>query len=373
MPSSSVAVRSLALAAVCFGAVAATAKAQNVMAFNPYNGVGLPGGAAPPASAAQVRSYPLIDAMQPPPSTGMAFNPWRPGNAGVGAVAAGTPGIVAAESPGTASANSAALPPPAFVPGNRSGYSAGASLPPPPPGPIESRVVAIPERGDMPPTSRAAAARAVPVALPPPPSPPVAVGATEPQRPPAPAPAPVPVTRTEPTPPSAPPPAPPPTVTAPAPPPPASSSPPIVVSALPGVTAQPQQSAPPAAAPPARAVATAPPTQPPPPASAQAPAPVPVPMVTVSFAPQSAEINGSERSALDALAKSLTQRNVKQVELRGYSAASDQGDARKIALARVLSVRSYLIDQGVKARIEVGAFASPGRGGGGERVDIVAP
>lgn len=96
-------------------------------------------------------------------------------------------------------------------------------------------------------------------------------------------------------------------------------------------------------------------------------------MVTVSFAPQSAEINGSERSALDALAKSLTQRNVKQVELRGYSAASDQGDARKIALARVLSVRSYLIDQGVKARIEVGAFASPGRGGGGERVDIVAP
>ena len=44
-----------------------------------------------------------------------------------------------------------------------------------------------------------------------------------------------------------------------------------------------------------------------------------------------------------------------------------------MALARALSVRSYLIDQGVKARIEVGAFASSGSSGGSERVDVLGP
>ena len=39
MPSSSVALRSLAFAALSLGAVVAMAQAQNVTAFNPYNGV----------------------------------------------------------------------------------------------------------------------------------------------------------------------------------------------------------------------------------------------------------------------------------------------------------------------------------------------
>jgi outer membrane protein OmpA-like peptidoglycan-associated protein len=102
------------------------------------------------------------------------------------------------------------------------------------------------------------------------------------------------------------------------------------------------------------------------------PAPPAAPLVTISFAPRSAEINDVGRSALDAMAKSLAQRGVKQIELRAYGSGSDSGDARKIALARALSVRSYLIDQGTKARIEVGAFTSPGRDGG-ERVEVVTP
>jgi outer membrane protein OmpA-like peptidoglycan-associated protein len=93
----------------------------------------------------------------------------------------------------------------------------------------------------------------------------------------------------------------------------------------------------------------------------------------VSFAPQSAEISEAARGALDAVAKSLAQRSVKQIELRAYAAAGDPADARKIALARALAVRSYLIDQGVKARIEVGAFAAAARGAGNERVDVVTP
>ena len=43
--------------------------------------------------------------------------------------------------------------------------------------------------------------------------------------------------------------------------------------------------------------------------------------------------------------------------------------AQKVALA----VRSYLIDQSVKARIEIGAFAASSNGVGGDRVDVLAP
>ena len=51
----------------------------------------------------------------------------------------------------------------------------------------------------------------------------------------------------------------------------------------------------------------------------------------------------------------------------------DADEARKLALVRTLAVRMYLIDQGVKARIEVGAFAANRSSGAGERVDVLAP
>ena len=53
--------------------------------------------------------------------------------------------------------------------------------------------------------------------------------------------------------------------------------------------------------------------------------------------------------------------------------AAPTPDSRKISLARALVVRSYLIDQGVKTRIEVGAFGGDSRGGGSDRVDILVP
>ena len=45
----------------------------------------------------------------------------------------------------------------------------------------------------------------------------------------------------------------------------------------------------------------------------------------------------------------------------------------KVSLARALAVRSYLIDRGVKSRIDVGAFLAETPGGANERVDVVAP
>ena len=92
-------------------------------------------------------------------------------------------------------------------------------------------------------------------------------------------------------------------------------------------------------------------------------------MASVVFIPQSAEISGVARAELDRVAQSV--KGVRGIELRAYASGSDPTEARKIALARALAVRSYLIDQNVKTRIEVGAFASIS--GGSERVDVLAP
>ncbi len=286
MLASSVAVRSLVLAVLGLGAASAMAQSQGVTAFNPYNGVGLPGG--PPAAAS----------LQAAPTTGMAFNPWRP--TGV-----------------TASWGSSASP--AYVPYYERGADRGADLPPPPPGPIESRIVAIPELG-----SRAGARRGVPAPAVAPSTPPAVVTASV-----APAPA-------------------------------------QTVAAPPATPAAPPVAAP---APPTRsaAVAPTPPAPEPPPTPRPAAATA---LATIEFARQSAEIGAAARAELDRVAKTVA--NARQIEVRAFATGPDAADARKIALARALVVRSYLIDQGVKARIEVGAYAADARGAS-ERVDIVAP
>jgi len=53
---------------------------------------------------------------------------------------------------------------------------------------------------------------------------------------------------------------------------------------------------------------------------------------------------------------------------RNAFATGDDIVSRQISLARALVVRAYLIDRGVKSRIDVGAFL-----GDDERVDILVP
>ncbi|HEY4169012.1 MAG TPA: OmpA family protein [Reyranella sp.] len=135
------------------------------------------------------------------------------------------------------------------------------------------------------------------------------------------------------------------------------------------------------AATPAAPTLAAPKTAAPAAAAAQPTAPAPAgpseaagsPAATVSFDRQSVEINAAARGALDTLAQVLTAQGVRQVELRGYATGEDTDDARKLALVRTLAVRMYLIDQGVKARIEVMAQAAPVKGGAKERVDVMTP
>lgn len=329
MPASSVAARSLAL--VFLGLCSASAMAQNVSAFNPYNGIGLPGSPAPGATPQ------AVGPMATPPSPGMAFNPWRPagGPAGWGQTTPPPPAAYAA------------------YPGSYGEYGRGSYLPAPPPGPIESRIVAIPQRGVPAPTpGRPSAA---------PPTPPVTVTAT----PPAPAVATAPPTPVQPATPEPVPLKRQPATT--------SGAAPPIVAQPPAATSQPE---PPAPKPPAIAAVAPPPQPAPPPAQAAPAGPRPPPpagpaMASVQFNRESAEITGEARSELDRIAKSLNSQ--KQVEVRAYATGPDPADARKMALARALAVRSYLIDQGVKIRIEVGAFASENRGPGSERVDILSP
>ena len=324
---------SLALAA--FGLGASAASAQNVTAFNPYDNTGR---GVPPS--ADVRGYGVVDV--PPPMSGPAFNPWRPAQSGGGP--GWVPAAPMAQGPARAPAYS----------NYGAGPSYGSGLPPPPPDALQSRIVAIPERGDGP------GARRMPIPLTPSPMPapaplPETPASTVTVAPPPAAPAPVPVTRAEPVPP----PAPAPSVATTAPPPPAPSPPPV--------TATPTPSPPPVAA-----VTPAPPPvvaapEPPPDPKAARPAPneqraAPpssvAPAVSVLFATNSAEISDLGKSDLDRVAKTISQQRMAAVELRAFAGGTDPTDARKVALARALAVRSYLIDQGVKARIEVGAFAA---------------
>jgi outer membrane protein OmpA-like peptidoglycan-associated protein len=97
------------------------------------------------------------------------------------------------------------------------------------------------------------------------------------------------------------------------------------------------------------------------------------PAVTILFSANSADISAAARSELDRIARTISEQRLSQVELRAFAAGADPSDVRRVALARALAVRSYLIDQGVTARIDVGAFAGQRGGKSGERVDVLAP
>src|SRR5258708_2505984 len=74
MPSSSATVRSLVLAVFGLAVAPTFAQGQNVTAFNPYSGVGLPGG--PTASYGPQAAYPIVDTVGP--AGGPDLNPRQP-------------------------------------------------------------------------------------------------------------------------------------------------------------------------------------------------------------------------------------------------------------------------------------------------------
>src|SRR5439155_1033624 len=147
-----------------------------------------------------------------------------------------------------------------------------------------------------------------------------------------------------------------------APPPPLAAAP--ASQAAPGRSANPNKAfePPPEAARVAPAVAAPAPSEPvAPPASKQAPT------ATVYFSSQSAEITDGTKAELGRVAKAS--KGVRQIMLNSYAGGGDPDDGRKVALARALAVRAYLIDLGVKSKIEIGTFAYLPGNSAGEYVD----
>jgi outer membrane protein OmpA-like peptidoglycan-associated protein len=328
MPPSSVAARSLALALVGVAAAVFSAHGQNVTAFNPYSGVGLPGGPSP-QNATQAPPAVTAPPMPPAQMAGPAFNPWTLSGAAP----------VAPQQAGAASVRP---------------IEPGTSLPPPP-SRIASHIVAVPEL-----TTDRSRSRNIPktsAAQPVPKSASLAVV--------APKAAPAPASPASPKPPAA------------AKPTPAAASPKGPSAASLPAPAPPAPPSPPA---PSQAATSAPVAAPPStvPASEQkmaALAPQPstaarVPLtVSLVFPARSAELSDSSRAELDRLIKGISERGLRQVELRSF-AGNGEPDSRKVSLARALNVRTYLIDKGVKSKIEIGTFSSSD---GNERVEIVVP
>jgi len=184
------------------------------------------------------------------------------------------------------------------VPGSPEAAARNASLRPPPPGPIESRLVSVPDGSLRPPRDVRSESPAT-AAAPPPNSGPISG--------------------------------------------PVFANPPV------------QSLAPPSGA----AVAAARPGEPAAPAVGE-------PFAVIGFAGQSANLTDATRAELDQIAKRITEQGTRQIELRGYAFGGIDG--RKVALARALVVRAYLIDAKVKARIEVGSFE-----GEGSYVEILGP
>ncbi len=354
------------------------ARADVNKAFQPPPGWAPPGSSAAPAAANVPPPTPA-----PPPAAVIAAPVVEP-------VPAPAP-IAVAVPAARADVNKAFQPPAGWTPpmANAAPPPAPAPLlataPPPPPSPA---VEAAPAPAPVVVAAAAPAARAdANKAFQPP------VDWTPPTANAAPAPAPAPLLATAPPPPAPavePAPAPAPVVVAAAAPaaradankafqPPADWTPPTTNAAL----AAPIVAPPTAPAPPPLAAAPPPVTAPPPiPETTPAPnAPVastpPPPeaprptLATVAFRPQSAEITGAGRIALERVAQSASA--VRMIQLRAYATGSDFKDARNVALARGLVVRTYLIDHGVRARIEVGAFASDSSGAGSDRVDVIGP
>jgi outer membrane protein OmpA-like peptidoglycan-associated protein len=99
------------------------------------------------------------------------------------------------------------------------------------------------------------------------------------------------------------------------------------------------------------------------------PPPTKAPLVaSVPFAGPSPNLTDATRALLDRVGEDLAAKRPRLVEVRAF-ATGDDITSRQISLARALVVRAYLIDRGVKSsRIDVGAFL-----GNDERVDILVP
>ena len=96
--------------------------------------------------------------------------------------------------------------------------------------------------------------------------------------------------------------------------------------------------------------------------------------LSIDFGAGVADLPATARADLDKLAASLKKNADARVQLLAYAAGEDSqaSQLRRLSLDRALSIRKYLIDQGItSSRIEVHALGNKTDGGApADRVDL---
>ncbi len=96
--------------------------------------------------------------------------------------------------------------------------------------------------------------------------------------------------------------------------------------------------------------------------------------LTLEFGGNTTELSSALQAKLDEVANHLQQGLASRLQVRAFATGEDgtKGSARRIALARALSVRSYLMDKGIKpARVDVRALGTETDRTPLDRVDLV--
>jgi outer membrane protein OmpA-like peptidoglycan-associated protein len=96
----------------------------------------------------------------------------------------------------------------------------------------------------------------------------------------------------------------------------------------------------------------------------------------IVFSPNVTDMPDGAKSMLEALAQSIKANDQMHIQVVAYASGTPEqpNQARRISLSRAISVRSYLIAQGVRsARIDVRALGNrPETGAPPDRVDVLA-
>lgn len=99
------------------------------------------------------------------------------------------------------------------------------------------------------------------------------------------------------------------------------------------------------------------------------------PSLSLSFAAGATDLADQDKPALDKIVDALKKNDDARVQLLAYATGGEDqtSQSRRISLIRGLSVRTYLIEQGISsARIDVRALGNKVEGGGAvDRVDLV--
>ena len=154
------------------------------------------------------------------------------------------------------------------------------------------------------------------------------------------------------------------------------AAPPVATPAPPRVAAAPQPVAPPVAAPPPVPAAAPPPPQTAarPPSTALPPAAPAGSGPRLVFGAGSSELPAGADSTLKDMAQRLNADEALRLQVVAYADGTPEqaSQARRLSLSRALTVRSYLISQGVRStRIDVRALGSRATDGPPDRVDLL--